>query len=70
MALYGRTGMGYDPGGRVAVIDLRFEDDDFLMGKFEDLDAADQFFGLAGKHAAGDGFQPAIPVSTVHLHST
>jgi hypothetical protein len=48
-----------DGGAVVAEIDVGFETGDALTGDAGSLEAADELFGFAGEHGAGDHFHSA-----------
>ena len=55
---------------RVAGIDRRFEDLDFLSGDAGAAQAADQLFALAAEHAADDDFNPALNRLSDDVHTS
>ena len=55
----GLRGVAGDGGTVVAEIDVGFKAGDALAGDAGALQAADELFGFAGEHGAGDDFEAA-----------
>ena len=51
--------MAGDGGAVVTKVDVRFEAGNTLAGDSGAFEAADEFFGFAGEHGAGDDFNTA-----------
>ena len=62
----GLGAVGGDRSAVVAKVDVRFVAGDALAGDAGALEAADEFFGLTGKHGASDDFENAGGGAWVH----